>query len=239
MPAYEGKRDGWSWPHYLLAGCGATALIVVIVLVGGVFAVRHIIQQALSIPPPHRTGPYNWGYWSQSATSTTTLPAGAGRLTYGHVFVSPHLAGGGERALRLKTSGRTEEWPLAYSAATQVRVGVYWHPAANGQGPFLRFVDPGNEQVLDLGRREVGNLHRLNARIYEVDYEYDNTTLCTSGVTQEFDGNGKLIRLTGPNGGPPTDLTQALESARCTYLGSIVRKGNKLVFVKSPGRSKP
>ncbi len=241
MPVYE-EPKGWGWVHYVALGCGGCLVLVLIVFVGGSLFVGHMVSKTFSsgMAPPKRTGPYHWGNWSSAASVSIPLPNGHGTLTYGHELIDPSLHYGGGRGLRLVgPKGTTQEWPLQYSDQTAVRVGVYWHPAKNGQGPFVRFQDATGESVLDLGRREVGSVGRAAGKAYMSDYAYDDTSFSPGGGTTETDASGKTTTtFESADGTPATDVTSALSPGNCTYLGSIIRSGNKLIFKAAPSGGK-
>lgn len=244
MPVYESEKKGWGWPAYVAIGCGGCLFLLLIVpFVGGLVAALFMgrtmntaMQQAMNPTPIKRTGPYRWGYWSQASSVAITLPDGS-RLTYGHGLIDPKSTVKGERAIKIVTAGgHSQEWPLAYSQQTAVKVGVYWHPASGGQGPFVRFSDATGESVLDLQRREVGSVGRSAGRMYMSDYAYDNTSFKQSGPSTTTVNGKTITTFQSASGTPALDVTAALSSANCTYLGSIVRKGSKLVFVHAPGK---
>ena len=244
MPVYEAEKKGWGWPAYVAVGCGGClVLLLVVPFVGGLVAMLFMgrtmhtaVQQAANPTPIKRTGPYDYGYWSESATVAISLPGGNGQLTYGHYLLDPKLSTGGQRGLRLSVSGGRQEWPLQYSPQSSVKVGTYWHPAKGGKGPFVRFCDATGESALDLQRREVGSVGRSAGHAYLCNYAYDNTSFQSSGPMTATVNGKTITTFKSANGTPAPDVTAALSSSNCKYLGSIVRKGNKLVFVPATGK---
>lgn len=233
MPVYEPEKKGCGWAGYLAAGCGGCLLLAVIAVVGMGLYVRHAVSRVLK-PTVKRTGSYHYHSWSSSPQVSFALPDGS-TLSYAHYLPgmqAVQVPGEGERALRwLPRTGKSQEWPLPYSQQMSVRVGVYWHSAKNGQGPFVRFFDATTNSVLDLRRREVGSVERPGAKSYMADYAYDDYSF-TSGFQWSSSGSPPM----SANGKPAIDITRVVKPSNCTYLGSIIRKGNALVFVPASRR---
>lgn len=243
MPVYEPERKGWGWPAYLAIGCGGCVVLVILVLVGstvlGIFVARRAMNQAMNPVPITRTKPYDWGYWSQAPNVVVALPDGS-RLTYAHGLIHTSAMQqpvDGQRGIKIAAGGRSQEWPLLYSPVAAVKVGVYWHPSRGGQGPVIRFLDATGESALDLQRREAGDIGRSGGRAYLAYYAYDDTTFCGSS-SESTTTNGKATtKYFSADLTPARDVTAVLTSQNCRYLGSIVRKGNKLIFVPAPSRA--
>lgn len=241
MPVYEPKSDGPKWPLYVGCGLGGLILLAVIAVVGvHIWMSRmaaSVISQAMSPTPIVRTKPYRFGYAASAAKVSIPLPDGH-TLTYMHDFGDPKLHTGGERALRMGIGGGSlQEWPLQYWQSPNIRVGVYWYGPKNGQGPLVRLLDASVESILDLRRMEVGELVRDKGNTYMCDYAY-NDSEWASGYP-ESSGPGTPVRYYSANGSPALDMTIVTTPSNCRYLGSIVRKGNRLIFVPNKGSRKP
>ncbi len=222
--ADERTRERRHETTVLGAGCAGCLLLAIIACVTAGLWVRRSVSWLTT--PPKRTGPYHWGYWARAPRVAIALPDGS-TLRYGHYLIgtsaAPQAGEGSRGVRRIAKAGGSQEWPLPYSHERAVRVGVYWHPAAGGQGPFVRFFDATGTSALDLGRREVGAIERIGARSAMDDYAYNDHTFWSG------------------TGGPGLDVTRAVAPANSRYLGSIVRVGNGLVFrpTASRGPSKP
>lgn len=218
------------WPFYLATGCGICIFLVVI----GVFALRWWVQKQLAYmmnPPPIKSsGHYTFGYSASAANVSVKLPDKKGQVTYIHYLISPKndQAGEGERCLRVVSSGKTREWPLPYSHMRDVRVGVYWHSAKAGNGPYLRVSDVIGQSVLDLGRGEVGMYSRIRGHAFIADYLYNEGQF--QGPSMWSDSTG-VTSIESANGKPAIDVTSAFKPDNCRYLGSIIQIGNNLKFV--------
>jgi hypothetical protein len=132
-------------------------------------AMNSFYSSIMNPAPIKRTGPYNFGYESESAHVIIQLPDGYGQLTYMHrpEGTGPAHPADGSRGIALKSAGhKPQEWPLPYYQLRTVRVGLYWHPAKNNMGPFLRFYDATGEFVLDLKRNEIAELVRENGKVF-------------------------------------------------------------------------
>lgn len=233
------RQKGWNWLPILGIGCGAIlllCLIVVVVLFLWIRSTFHaVFNQTFSSTPPVRTKPYDYGYQAEAAKTTIVLPDGIGTLTYMHMLMQKGIMYGGKRAISIRfTKGKTQQWPLIYSSLMDVRVGMYWYSAKNGEGPFLCFYDATGELVLDIERREIGEIVRKNGKTFLGYYGYNDTEF-SSGVECSYDAKGNVIGVRGANGKPARDVTSALSNSNRVYLGTIVRVGNKLVFHPAKG----
>lgn len=234
MPVYEEPKSSGKWWKILLAGCaGITVIIVCVIVLATIYISRSISGMMSSSPPQPKssTSLYEVPSDINTATCSFVLPSGFNKLTYYHILPNPLLWG--DRGIRMTYSaGMSQDWPLPYNHLKNVRVGVYWYEAKNGLGPFIRFYDASGSYVLDLRTREVGDLKIFKGSFMFVKYTYSNTEF-TSGIGYSTDSSGKLI-ITDSYGNPARNVSSAINPANCTYLGSIVMKGNKLVFVNNP-----
>jgi hypothetical protein len=240
MPVYEQPKRTWGWFHYLLAGCGGCVVLAIVACFAAGFIGYFYVSKHPNLYAPNGPGSYHFRYWSQSATASLVLPEGYGTLTYGHLLLNTggsQSARGGERALILLTNaGMPQEWPLPYSRQVAVKVDVNWHPQKGGRGPFLGLSDVTRESVLDLQRRKVGEVRRSGGKVYMADYMYNNHGFMVRSRNGRAAG-GTPARTSHSAGGKPTnDLTLVLSPSNCTQLGSIVRSGNRLVFVPVSGK---
>jgi len=159
------------------------------------------------------------------------LPSGLSKPTYYHDLPGAWFSGG-QRGIRITyNSGMSQDWPLPNQLKNE-KVGVYWYVAKHGLGPFIRFYDAGGSYVLDLRTREVGDLQKHNGSLVFLKYAYSDSYF-QSGGRCTTNASGKEI-VTDLYGNPARDVSSVIKPANCTYLGSIVMKGNKLVFVSNP-----
>lgn len=204
----------------LVWGCVGSIVIVLGAYIAFAVWVNRTIATLMSSPstPPVRTKPYAFGYGSECAHVEIQLPDGYGTITYMHGLFEkgpeyPHF---GARALHLAMKeGKTQKWPLLYSPLDDVRVGFYWYPEKTGLGPFLRLYDATGEALLDLKRKEIGEMSRTGASIQMYDYAYDDYSFMKGAI-------------------PPVDVTSAVCPGNCKYLGSVIRHEDKLVFMPAP-----
>lgn len=235
MPVYEPEKKGYGWVGYLAAGCGGCLVLSLIAVVGMGLFVRHTVSRAMSqmsqTMPKHNTR-FHWSKWSQAAKVSLALPDGHGTLTYaGYPADGPFLF---ESAIKLVSStGASQEWPSdSAEGATNMAVDLYWCPVTDGKGPFVRLRDSSSESVLDLKRHELGAVEHAGTSAFMVDYSYTDKGL--SGY--DFTTTGTPPKCYS-NGRPCPDITNAMASPNRRYLGSIVRRGNKLVLVQKAGKA--
>lgn len=232
MPVYEPPRGKASIWVYIVGGCLALGLLAAIgFAVLGYFLTR-TIHQAMTAPPPPRVplSAYKFGY-SGAAQCSIVLPDKVGTLTYIHVLprTSKYDYGVGERAIRLQSSKGIAERPLMYYSSSRVRVGVYWYDASKSGGPHIRLLDDCGETTVDLSRRVTRAVLREAGRVYSGDlidvHNYEGFG------TEETYTNGKpTVTSVTFDGKPADDVTARFGKDQGTYLGTIVRKGNTLVF---------
>lgn len=233
MPVCEPKNDGPKWPMYVGIGCAGALLLFVIAIVGLFFwiraTVRGPVKTLMSNAPVKRTKPYAFGYNGTAAKVTLRLPDGS-LLTYMQEIGPAGSHYGGQRALRLVFGkGAKQEWPLVQCDPAMGKVGVYWHPAKQGQGPFVRLYDDTGESLLDLKRREVGELFKDYRTYFMSDHAYNDHEF-RSGYGYS---KGPKTEYFSASGKPAINVTPVLSPLNCRYLGSVVRKGNGLIFVPS------
>ncbi len=238
MPVYEEPKSGGKWWKTLLAGCaGITILIICAYVVLSIYISRSVSRLLSSTPPPSKSSTSRYAVPSGTNTATCSfmLPSRSSKLTYYHDQPGAWFSGG-VRGIRISyNAGMSQDWPLP-NQLKNVKVDVYWYEAKNGLGPFIRFYDAGGSYVLDLRTKEVGDLQKHNGSLMFVKYAYSDDYFL-SGIRYSTDSSGKEI-ITDHYGNPARNVSAAINPANCTYLGSIVMKGNNLFFINSK-KSKP
>lgn len=230
------------WPIYLLSGCGVLVILGIIAVVCVLLTIRtgfiRITDEMLNPKPIVRTAPYHFGYEDQAAKVSIKLPNDYGTIVYEHDLIDTREMCGGQRAVLLRCNNSIkQEWPLPYYSLGNVKVGVYWYPATSNQGPILRFYDASGESALDFGQNEVGQIARSGGKAFLCYYAYNNTEFSSSMSKQAASGGS--MKYYSADGSPANDITSVSAPSNCIYLGSIIRKGNKLVFVANPDNTKP
>lgn len=235
MPVYEEPRSGGKWWKILLAGCaGITVIIVCVIVLVTIYISRSVSgMMSSSAPPPKSSASlYKVPSDPKPAKCSFMLPSGFNKITYYHTLPNPVYWG--ERGIRITYSaGMSHDWPLPYSHLRNVKIGVYWYEAKNGLGPFIRFYDASGNSVLDLGNNEIGDICKFRGSYVFARYAYSLGEF-SGGCGITTDSSGKVLSVTDPYGNPARNVSAAINPANCTYLGSIVLKGNKLVFVSNP-----
>ena len=229
MPSVSnGGGKSASWPVYVACGCGGCLVAAILLWVGAGIAVSVFFNRMLSGTASTPSSPPAFHYPS-AAQCRVPLPGGSGHLVYLHVLGdgSGNTYGEGRRTIRLETGFHSgAECPVCYFPSAGVRVGLYWYPERNGDGPYLRVFDDTGETLIDLKRGVSRDLLRSGGAVYAGDPPagqklFGETTVYTQTppkVTVEY------------NGKPAQDVTARFGADNGKYLGSIVRHGNLLRF---------
>ena len=109
-------------------------------------------------------------------------------------------------------------------------VDVYWYPADRNEGPYLRFIDPRNEYVLDLMHGGIRQVARIDGRIYIGDCTDD---LSTWEIGNGYSRDGKEYIEFGGIASPVPKAAGLLAKSDGCYIGSITYSELRCQFKKT------
>lgn len=235
MPVYEPPRGKTSVWVYIVGGCLALGLLVLLGFGALGFFMARTIHQAVTAPPPPISS-YTFPYSDTAASCAVTLPDGEGQLIYMHVLPTSTVPTAGQRALRLVGAKGAVDRPLQYYCASAPRIGIYWYPRTTSSGPQVRLLDTCGETIVDVDRRVSRMVIRRDGSVFVGDMAVDS-----SSSSEEISGDPPKLVSVEINGKPANDMTALFGKDQGTYLGTIVRRGNALVLVNAgtPQADKP
>ena len=110
--------------------------------------------------------PWHMFYWAEF--EPIPLPDGAGELVLLAKGLHPFLAESARR-IRLKSESSDMLLDLAHNVGGQDVVDVYWYPADEQRGPFVRLEDHWGEYLIDVNKRRSYSLWRVEDTLFAGD----------------------------------------------------------------------
>jgi hypothetical protein len=134
-----------------------------------------------------------------------------------------------EYKLRFTKGSTTVERSLPFNSTGRVLVNIYWYPANQRGGPWIRFQDQEREYLVDIKKRHVSRVLRYKGRVFtgELSGSQEGTAVVESG--------GKIIASVGR-----TDADEItglpIGNSPGAYIGRIEEKYFRLRLI-TPNQS--
>ncbi len=142
------------------------------------------------------------------------LPDRSGHVKF-MVQAKHHLVAEFDRQIRIETKSFPSTTLIApIDGCGDTPVDVYWYPGNKQEGPYLRFVDPSQEYILDLKHGGIRQIARIDGHLY--------VGKCTDDLSRwEVGGGGDDNIDFGDINSPVPKAYGLLAEGDGRYMGSI------------------
>jgi hypothetical protein len=155
---------------------------------------------------------------SMRESATITLPGDAGTVTFVHERqeIIPSMDVGCDRKMIYCRPGQQiRSWKLPSDPGYNMRINVYW--ISNGDKPFVRFEDPGDEYLLDLNANTLHLIVTVQGVKYAGPMGDGDTSIWAYGPADPSEQTW-TVRV-GKN--PAVPLATIVSDANGVYIGEI------------------
>ena len=146
-----------------------------------------------------------------------------GALVIFRYGVHPSLAAY-EYKLRIAKGSTTVERPMTSRSSPAILINVYWYPADQQGGPWIRLQDQEEEHLVDLQKQKVSRVFRYKGHVFsgELSEDHEGTAMVESG--------GKILVSVGRREAREITGLPVADSPG-TYIGRIEGNYYRLRFI--------